>query len=243
MRDALNQLLANTERYILVIRQPRTNWQTGKSQDTGLTLFESDGIDLTAAIDPRLLRSRRIVVILSDRKNGTARINLSSRTWHIMQDSPAIRERLIAFNSSLMLGKRGRFVRPGWAWSAFSAPLWISFIVFTIWTVADKKERHYLYSNVPASAPAPPTPHWLGEFFFAALLSLPFWTFLALGIVAISSMSGGLLVWPESLTANSAAETLYRLRTNLFTMVNATTVIIGSITALLGALLTYLFTR
>src|SRR5260370_40953892 len=72
MRDALNQLLANTERYIMVIRQPRTNWQTGKSQDTGLTLFESDSIDLTSAIDPRLLRSRRIVRILSDKKNGTA---------------------------------------------------------------------------------------------------------------------------------------------------------------------------
>jgi hypothetical protein len=242
MRDAISQLLANTERYIVLLKLPRTNWQTGKSQNTTLTLFESDGIDLTSAIDPRLLRARRVAIVLSDRQKGTARIDLSKRTWEVWQDSPTIREKLIEFNSKLILGKRGPFVTSGWAWSALLVPAWTWFIAFTIWSVADKKNRHYLSTNTPGQK-APPTPHWLHIFFSAALLSWPFWILVFLCITIIISMSGGLLIWPSSLTANSAAEAFYRLRTNLFTMVNMSMVIIGSITALLGALFTYFLTR
>ena len=181
MREALGQLVMDTERYTLLIKLPRTNWRTGKSQDTDLTLFESDGIDLVTTIDTRLLTlTSRYWAILSDRVNGTVQINLSKRTWSIIQDSPAVRDKLINFNSKLIQGKRGRFIGPGWASSR--APHALSgqkfYGVHNMESGGQTRASIGFLSKNFTPNGGPKAPHWLNGILRCSICALAFFYLL-----------------------------------------------------------------
>src|SRR5690242_6632840 len=92
MRQALASLLSGADRYSVFLKTARQGGQTNT-----LTLFE-DGIDLTNSLDPRLLRSRNVLIVIASKSGGAAEVNITSRRWEVLQDSPVIREKLAEFN-------------------------------------------------------------------------------------------------------------------------------------------------
>lgn len=241
MRAALSELLADTKRYMIIIKLPRVNWETGKSQHTQLTLFEGDPVELGEAIDPRLLRARRVSIILADDSNGVLEINITRRTWRILQDSSALRDKLIDFNSQLISGRRTRFISPGWACIVLFSPAWGIFLAALVFLLGTTAGRKFVGSQ--SNVPTPPVPDWVHNMALTLVVCWPFFICIFLAMFAIISSSGALLVWPNSLTMNSVAEALYRVRTNLFTLVNTIALVIGIAAAFFGALFTWVLTR
>jgi hypothetical protein len=247
MKEALRELLKDTDRYIFMIKRSRINRESGQAQAGELTLFENDSIELDSALDPRLLRSRQAAVLLVDKDRGIAKVDITGRSWEVLQDSALLRERLIAFNSKLIKGGRARLISAGYVALVSLFPLWSSFVLFIAWTVSSARNRYLFYNSASSHVnpnpkqpfPVPP-PHWLGSYFKAVIFLWPVFLFISLAMGSVRLMGGGLRVWPESLTLRSAAQAFYRIRISTFTAGNASTVIIGVITAVIASLLTYL---
>lgn len=248
MKVALQQLLTDTERYIIVIKRSSTNWETGEPQGPDLTLFETDPIDLVSALDPRLLRSRHVTVVLADRNNGVAKIDITLRSWQLIHDSPSIRDKLTIFNSDLISGGRAPLIRPSVAVLIFVAPLLSYLLLFVIWSYSSATIRKAIDNLQPGSPDYIATlnrlvPPWLDHYLHTALALWPACIVVSLVIGSIRLMAGGLRVWPEALTFKSATQGLYRIRLSTFTADNAGKIMVGVLIALISSLLTLLFTR
>lgn len=245
MRKALQQLLANTERYIIIIRRSGTNPETGDAQDRDLTLFESDQVDLASRLDQRLLRSRRVTIILAEQGLGVARINLTSRSWAILQDSPSLRDRLTSFNSELIAGARSRLITSGWAAAMLFAPLWSSAVLFLIWSISSAKNANTFWGTANPHKPNnfPPVPQWLHGYWHAVLYLWPVFVIICLVILAIETLAGGLRVWPESITLRSMGRALSRIKLSTFTVANASQLIILTVAAIVGGLVVLLLSH
>jgi hypothetical protein len=147
MKEALRQLLSDSERYLIMVKRSRTSWETGQLQEQSLTLFENDSIELTNSLDPRLLKSRRVVIVLSDKDRGVLQVNITDRTWEVLQESPSIRQRLISFNSHLIEGGRTRLISVGSAVSTLLFPIWASLVAYFVWSIEDPKSRNYFFGR------------------------------------------------------------------------------------------------
>ena len=241
---ALAGLLYDTERYLVVARLPRFNWETGQPQDPQLILSEADAVDFTAKLDPRLLRAREANIVLVDKAQGIARIDLTRRSWEIWLDRPGLRQRLTEFNQQLLRGAHSRlWGSAGYVLLMFFAPL-ISYVAAgLIWTVASAKGRRVFWgAPVKQSVKNASLPHWLSPFGRdIVLIAWPIFAAAAICMVMVWALAGGLRVWPEFLTRNSVTEALYRIRHGMFTSASATVIISAVITAVLTAALTFWF--
>lgn len=165
MRKALTQLLSDAERYIIIIRRSRTIWESGDAQAPELTLFEEDPIAFDNELDPRFVRSRRVTIVLVDKARGIAEINLTARSWRILQESSTIRQRLITFNAELITGSRGRFITSNYANLILTTPLWCFVLAYLIWTVSSVNNFNWFYGkNIDATGPGPAIPDGLTHF-------------------------------------------------------------------------------
>jgi hypothetical protein len=246
MRAALLFLLKDTERYIITIKRPRFNWETGRDQSPGLTLYEDDVLDLSTALDPRLSRSRRVNLLLTDKASGTCEINLTARSWEVWIDSPSLRDKLISFNQQLIAGAHSRLVTAGIAVWIFFTPMWSSFALVAIWSLSNRRGRQLSFkSNSPASQAAfqKAVPQWIYHYIHTIFALWPVFIVLSLAIFSVILMAGGLQTWPERLTLKSAAQSLYRVRASTITPATATAIIVGIVTAVISAVATFWLTR
>jgi len=155
MRAALLYLLKDTERYVITVKRPRFNWETGRDQSPGLTLYENDTLDLATVLDPRLSRSRRVLVLVTDKEKGTCQINLTAREWEVWNDSPQLRDKLTSFNQQLIAGARSRIITAGVAGWILFTPVWSSFLIGIIWSFSSRRVRRlFSQPTSPASQAA-----------------------------------------------------------------------------------------
>jgi hypothetical protein len=243
MRGALADLLGDADHYFIFIRQPR-NYQAGTQANT-LTLYDDDPLDLTTSLDPQLLRSRSVKVVIASKTWGAAQVNVTARRWEILQDSPAVRAKLADFGAALKAGKRSRLISPGYMVFALTFPLWAVAVIAVAWAFGNPENRA-LFTNpkTPANAPlAVPYPHWTVDLGIAFIASWPFWLFVGFMIGATYYLAGGLLVWPEVMTFASAARAIHNVRASLFTLPNFNALVIavlaGIICVLFGLVLAH----
>jgi hypothetical protein len=246
MRKGLQQLLADTERYTIVIRRSGTNPETGETQDKSVRLFESDQIDLTNGLDQRLLRSKRVIIVLAERDRGVARIDLTARSWEILQGSTLLADRLAAFNSELVAGARSRLTTASSAGAILFAPLWSFALLFIIWSMSSSKNENAFwgtnntYNTRTKTYKFPPLPEWLHGYWHAVLILWPVLVVIVLAILSIRALAGGLQVWPESITFKSASRALTKTRLSTFTVANASNLIIAVVAAVIGGVIVLL---
>jgi hypothetical protein len=242
MGEAVKALLGGVDRYIVTIRKASNNPGAGKSTSSDLVLYESDSLDFSAGIDSRLLRSRRVIVILVAKDSGIAKIDLTNRTWEVWQGSARLRDRLIVLNRAMIEGAKSRWTTATSASLVFFAPLFIYSAIFALWSGLDAKVRNDVYGRHPNQAAADKlTPHWLHE---VAQVTRDFWPVFILAslVIALIRISGGgLRVWPESFTAQSLSNAIYRIRGITFTLENASTIIVGVVIAVIASALTFWF--
>lgn len=244
LKAALKTLLDDTERYIITIKRSSFNWDSGKNQEAELTIFEGDQLDLADAVDPRLLRSRRVTVVLADKGNGVAKIDLTARSWEIVGGGSAMREKLISANAQLLDGVRSRFITPGYIALTMLAPLWSVLLVLASWTLASPRTRHLSNANPYNQAAFNASfPQWTDTYTHAAFILWPIFIFIGLVMITARLLSGGLRIWPESFTFKSIVGAFYRIRISTFTPGNATVIVTGIIIAVVSALITLLFTH
>ena len=244
MREALQYLLADTERYVITIRRSRFNWDSGQSQTVDFVLFENDSIDLSDSLDLRLLRSRRVIILLADKEKGVVSVNLTGRSWAIWKDSPKLREKLISFNYMLTAGARRRFIRPSYIFAVLTAPFWSSFALFVLWSVSGARSRYLTYNyRASGAALTAAIPPWLEGYVRITIALWPAFIALSFAMLSIIVMGGGLQIWPESLTFKTIAGALYRIRGSTVTPSTATAIVVGAVTAVISAALTFWFTH
>jgi hypothetical protein len=246
MRAALLFLLKDTERYIITVKRPRFNWETGRDQSPGLTLYENDGLDLSTAIDTKLSRSRRVQILLTDKEKGTCQINLTARSWEIWTDSSALRDKLITFNQRLIAGAHSRIITSWNAGFILLTPVWSALILVVIWSLSTRRGRQLGFdTNSPAGQAAfnKAVPQWIDNFEHTMFALWPVFLAISLAIWSVIAMAGGLQIWPEKLTFKSAAQSLYRVRASTITPATATAIIVGVVSAVIGAVVTWWLTR
>lgn len=244
LRAALQTLLADTERYIITVKRSSFNWDSGKDQNTEFTMFEDEKLDLVDAIDPRLLRSRRVTIVVADKEKGVAKIDLTARSWEIVSSGSAIRNKLISANVQLLEGVRSKFITPGYIAMTMLAPLWSSLLLIIIWSFVSSRGRH-LNDAKPFSQAAfnAAVPHWIEVYARTLIILWPLFIFISLMMIAARLLSGGLRIWPESFTVKSIFGALYRIRISTFTAGNTAVIITGIIIAVVSSLITILFTH
>jgi hypothetical protein len=243
MAKAIQELLAESNRYIITIRRANRA-STEQKENLDLVLDETDNLDFSDGIDSRLLRSRRVIVILVDKNSGVAKVDLTKRSWEVWQGSNKLRESLISFNRALTAGAQSRWITAYAAWLTASAPLSVPTLAFTIWSVSSSASRKAVYhTNSRSTAFLRLVPHWLNEL-LAAFENL--WPVLILvsaliGVVIVSS--GGLRVWPRWLNTDSLSRTMYQIRSSTFTLANVSNIIIGVAIAVIASAVTFWFSR
>jgi hypothetical protein len=246
MRAALLYLLNDTERYIITVKRPRFNWETGRDQSPGLTLYENDTLDLATVIDPRLSRSRRVLVLVTDREKGTCQINLTARKWEVWIDSASLRDKLISFNQQLIAGARSRIITTTMGVWILLTPAWSSLLLTVIWSLSSRRVNQLMTQpSTPANQAAldKVTPQWLPNYVHTVFALWPVFLAISLAIWSVIAMAGGLQIWPERLTLKSAAQSLYRVRASTITPGTATAMIVGIVSAVTGAIVGWWLTR
>ena len=185
-----------------------------------------------------------MIVILADREKGIAKVDLTARSWEILNNGSSIRDKLISVNTQLLKGVRSRFIfiTPGHITWTILTPLWSSILLFIIWGLSNSRARYLINSNAPNSQAALDAlvPHWIDSYVRTMLILWPLFLFAGLVMMAIRLMSGGLRTWPESLTFKSAIGALCRVRISTFSTGNVATIIIGVIIAVVSSLITLL---
>jgi hypothetical protein len=237
MRGALSNLLAQTDRYIIAIRRPSVS-DTGLDQTADLVLDERDELDFSQGIDTRLLRSRRVTVFLVDKNSGVAKIDLTRRNWEIWQGSGSLRNSLAEMQHAISTGGKSRWLTTNGVNVIFWATTIVWFVSHLIWMFADQGARHAL--NGPHPNYNYPTPHWLHALGHAEWIIWLFCLVASLAVTAIIQSSGGLRVWPQSLTAQSLSRTLFRLRSSTMSLGSAVSIIVSVIGGLLLAIILHL---
>lgn len=229
LRIGLKNLLSNATRYTLVIRRSSFNWDTGETQVPELVLFESGHLSLDATLDPVLLKSRRVLLLLSVSDGGTARINLSTRQVSVWADTLELRRALESFNQHLRSGARSRFITPGWALFVAVIPvLWVILLV-AIEDFVDHK-AYQAYKALP----------WQYDLGRPIILLWPAFLLICLVITIVIIRSGPLRIWPDSFTVKALFRTAYKIRFGEASRRNLMTIFVAVITGVLVYLLTHI---
>jgi hypothetical protein len=246
MSDALRYLLEDSQGYMFIVNRSTVNPDTGESQDASIALSEKDPPLPEESLDPRLKRSRQIIIVLIQRDGGVAKINLTGRKWEIWITSATLREKLRTFNRKLLAGAHSRFVTVEAAILIGILPILSYALSWLVWSVSTPKGRAEIWS-AKASSRSNSTilsPVWLQHFGNTALTLLPIFVLVGLGIGAIVLLGGGLRVWPEYLSRHSFQRAVYEMRSNLALPQNLNSPLFVSLAgAIVGAIVTYLLIR
>lgn len=235
MRQAMVGLLANTERYVITMRQAPVNRDTGDPQERELVLVEKDPLDLTVHLDAKLRRASEVKILLIDKSRRTVLIEFPQRSWKVLGDGTELRNRLTEFNDHLVIGAQSRmFTFSTCTWLILGPVfLWISVVI--AWAIQ---------AAIHEPRKTTPIPSWLNDFSEAVFYGiLPTFGVAAFFVLIVISFSGALGVWPRTFTRRSLSESLYRVRASLFTPVSIAAIIGATTASVIAAIVSFLLTR
>jgi hypothetical protein len=238
MRNALKELGPKFLRYTVAIRRSMLSPEVIETKAVNITIFDEPLVK-NDEIDERLLRSKSVILVGSVPDGGTAVINLTTRKIQPIFASPELKLVIDKLNAELTQGARSRWVTGG----AIAALVLLPLAALVGLVIGDQavNPRVRAALNHQGGSVHIPFDHWVGQ---AALPIAIVWIFTivtAIILGAIRAWSGPLGIWPEKMTANSIAMTVYRLRGSSVTRQNLTTiavsVIAGALIVLFGRLL------
>lgn len=242
MSQALRYLLEGSKRYLFIINRSTINPSTGAVQDTSITLSEADPPSLEKQPDPRLTRSRRVIIVLIQEDGGVCKIDLTGRKWEIWIKGAALRSKLQVFNRMLRADAYSRLITPAAALSLATLPIWFPTLLFLGWSLYNGKARQEVWVNKTSANI--PSPAWIDHFGSATVRVWPILLLLALAIWIIILTSGGLRIWPKYLSRLSFQRAVYEIRSNFAFPRNANAPLFTSVSgAIVGAVITYLLVR
>jgi hypothetical protein len=222
MARGLEQLTSHLRRYTIVLKRSAFDWDTGKPQQPNLVLFEDEPPVANGSIDPRILKSKSVVMLVT------------VKAW---TSTSELRRLVDEFNISLLDNARSRFI------SSRSSNLIVglSFLIFGIPFVVDLTINSKLRRDLgdPTYTGQEPWGHWFSGAYLATAIIWALLIFIAFAIDIIRSRGGPLRIWPQALTVQSLAETIYRIRVSEAIRKN----INGITIAVLTGLIVYVLTR
>jgi len=240
IHEALHVLLTKVDQYLLVVQRSRYS-KTGEDQSPGLLFTEIEPADLDKDIATHLSNAKRALVILrtNDPDVGVGSLDLTTRKWESLIENERLNEALIEFNDTLAKHSKARWFTYGWAWTAFFAPIIISFVAYIGGILFDPALRSQIFSGRQEIA----YPAWLESITFRAGELWPVFIAIGLIIIVIVAQSGALRVWPQKLTRKAFVTAAYRIRASNFLARNASTLLGSVLAAAISALITVWLTR
>lgn len=238
MSSAINNLLSDTQRYVIVVNQKGRNRQSGKPQSPVEIINEGEPVALGGRLDTRLRYSRGVKILLVQDDGGVGAVDLSLRTWESWSRSSSLTTRMLSFNRSLLEGACTRFVGPSPALLAMLAPVYLCAIAFFSWALSTPSNRRAAFDTTSATQNIT-TPAWLTDFLSISIHLWPVFIFLAAFIYIAYGMSGSLRVWPEALTNNSISQAIFDFRRDFVKSKTLISIMSGIIGGILVAVFTY----
>lgn len=243
MGDAIRYLLEDAQRYMFIINRSPINPENGETQDESITLSEKDPLSLGNVFDARLRHSRQIIIVLIQQDGGVAKIDLTARKWEVWVRSATLPAKIRTFNKKLRSAGHSRLFTTDAVLLLASFPFWSFVLLFTVWSILNRKARHEIYSKSKTSPSIPP-PEWLLHYGSAIVNLWPLILLVAAGIWIIILTSGGLRIWPKYLSRHSLQRAIYEIRANFALPQNLNApLFVAVVAAIFGALITYLLTR
>jgi hypothetical protein len=248
MAKGLEDLLAGVLRYTVLIRRPSFSWDSGQFQSTYLALYEGENNKLVVdgKIDPKLLKSRQVVLLATASDGGTAKIHLTSRRIEVLARTPDLDKLLKSFNAQLLDGAKSRWLTIGGCWALAILPGIFIGSLFIIDSLVNPRIRHAFYGNngsTKVASSGPPPDKWT---IHAALALLPFWlaaVVLAIVVGLVVVRSGPLRIWPRSLSLKSLLHAMYQIRVSGALTRNLLFIIVSIISAVIGGVVTALVSK
>lgn len=211
MSRALNTLLADTRRYVIAVSRPRYSWRSGKPQEAAIVIYDGDPLALDQ-LDQRLRHSRRVIILITQDDGGVAKVDLTSRRWESWNKTASLTERMLSVNQRLLDGACTRAIGVLPATLILLAPLWLAFVSFFAWGFSSRSARQQVFAKGSINFVAP---HWFGKYISILFHLWPIFVLLAVAVLLVDIMSGGLSVWPDELSSRSIRKTIHGIQANL----------------------------
>lgn len=242
MQAALLELLAGADRAFFCVTRGRVDSETGQTQDAAVVIDRTEMNDAAGNLARSLRRCRKIVLVATWPDNGSMSVNLTARTFEVLSRTDGVDDGLLKFAATLKEGGRSRFVMPGTALLLALWPVPILFVAYIVATVTDPAYRAYSLGDIQTRPPEPKIP-WMDTVGTISVVTWPPALVVALAIVSIRALSGGLRLWPEYLSQVRAMSIFYRLRTESVRGDSWRTIFVGIVIGFGSALLSVWFTR
>lgn len=241
MVASLKALLDSADKWSIYLNRSPLDWSTGQRQSTGLILSKGDGLNLSGVPDVRLMRARRVRIVLSFPDQGAALIDLTRRETTYIISSPDAKAKIKAFDEALRSGQRRSIFGRQLGLHLLDVGLLLFFLLSGIAILTDPGWRAY-FADRTGAVPAPETvPLWMIWPTIGLLAFTLVGALIALISTVIRIMSGGLRVWPESLTRVSGLTLLYRIRAEGLRVDNWRQLAVGVLIGILIAVATFWF--
>src|ERR1017187_458805 len=235
----LEELLSKLLRYTVIIKRPGFSWETGRFQSAEIVLFEDEKLINNNVLDPRILKAKRVVFILTSKDRGVASLDLKSRQIQYWAHTPELSNLIAEFNDQLLRGARSRWFTPGAITALIVVPFFAFFMPPIIDIFSNPKIRHIVF-HAKSSSNDIQYDQWAltaSVVIFVALLLLILMAVI-LGLVRI--WASPLLIWPEGLTPRSFLQVIHKICISVTLRGNINNIIVGVVTASVVLIITKL---
>src|ERR1035441_283572 len=131
----LEELLSKLLRYTVIIKRPGFSWETGRFQSAEIVLFEDEKLINNNVLDPRILKAKRVVFILTSKDRGVASLDLKSRQIQYWAHTPELSNLIAEFNDQLLRGARSNDIQyDQWALTA-SVVIFVALLLLILMAV------------------------------------------------------------------------------------------------------------
>lgn len=242
--EAVVELARSTQRCTISIQRPSFDYTKGEEYNPKSLVLEKEdvtenGIDIREA----LVKSREVKIVAHFPDDGLILINPTDRTWEKLNESKESKSAVLAFGRRLEGGSRSPLLTGGWGTAYFFLPFSLGFPILAAdsllaYALNPDLREHYRATGETSSF------HYISEeaLRWITIYPWPIFILLALFILLLRLLGGGLQVWPSSFNALSVHYFIHFLWKKIIPedmkLIRTT-----AITVAVTAFVTYLITR
>lgn len=203
--EAVVELARSAQRCTISIQRPPFDYTKGEEYSPKSLILEKEDITENE-IDARgvLIKSREVKIVAHFPDDGLILINPTDRTWEKLNESKESKSAILAFGRRLEAGSRSPLLTSGWGAAYLFLPFSLGLPILATdsllaYTLNPNIREHYRTTGETSSF------HYINEeaLRWITIYPWPIFALLALFILLLRLLGGGLQVWPNSFNSIS----------------------------------------